>query len=272
MKSFLYATLLFAISASAQAALSGGIGDLLVTPTRIVLDRRTRTAEIALINTGNSPATYRIEMQHMRMKENGDLVPVLVPSEEPAEAFADALVQFSPRRVVLQPHIAQTVRLRLRPPAGAVAGELYVHLLFHGEPPDETGKEVIDPKSLTIKLTPIYGVAIPVLVRFSETEAAVKIDDVRLAADGALAFHVERSGTRSTYGNIAVSFTPRGGRARELAQMHGVSVYAPLATRAMTVPLHLPDGVALRDGSLQVSYVDAERSGAPATSATLALP
>jgi hypothetical protein len=159
----------------------------------------------------------------------------------------------------------------MRPPTGPAAGELYVHLLFHGEPPEESSTEVLDSKSLTIKLIPIYGVAIPVLVRLNETEAAVRIDDVQLT-EGVVAFHVKRSGTRSTYGNIAVTFTPRGGPARELAKATGVSVYAPLATRTMSLPLHLPDGVALRDGSLQVSYVDAERNGAPATSATLALP
>ncbi|HXH37962.1 MAG TPA: hypothetical protein VNN08_05010 [Thermoanaerobaculia bacterium] len=268
MRTFLYATLLSALAISARAATSGGIGDLLVTPTRIVLDHRTRTAEIALINTGSSPATYRIEIQHMRMRENGDLTPV----DEQAGDFADALVQFSPRSVKLQPHIAQTVRLRLRPPAGPMAGELYLHLLFRGEPPEETGPAILDGSSLTIRLTPVYGVAIPVLVRLDETEAAVHIDAVHLAAESAVAFKVERSGNRSTYGNIAVTFTPRGGRAREIAVVHGVSVYTPLTARSMTLPLHLPDGVALRDGSLQVSYVDAERNGAPATSATLALP
>jgi P pilus assembly chaperone PapD len=268
MRTFFYATLLSALTVSAQAALSGGIGDLLVTPTRVALDRRTHTAEIALINTGSAPATYRIEIQHMRMNANGDLATV----NEPATAFADALVQFSPRRVVLQPHITQTVRLLFRPPAKSTDSELYLHLLFRAEPPEEPASETLDGKSLTIKLTPIYGVAIPVLVRLDNTEATVHIDAVHLAAESAIAFTVERSGNRSTYGNIAVTFTPRGGRVREVAVVKGVSVYVPLAARFMTLPLHLPDGVALRDGSLQVSYVDAERNGAPATSATLALP
>lgn len=268
MKTFLCATLLSALAISSQAALSGGVGDLLVTPTRIVLDRRARTAEIALINTGNATATYRIETRHMRMQENGELVLV----DEPQDAFADAFVQFSPRRVVLEPHIAQTVRLRLRPPAAPVAGELYVHLLFHGEPPAEEAAPLPDDTTLSIRLTPIYGVAIPVIVRFEDTDAVVRIDGVRLAADGAIAFQVARGGSRSTYGNIAVTFTPREGKEHPVAAAKGISVYAPLAARSMTLPLRLPDGVTLRDGLLQVSYVDAERSGSKATTATLAVP
>jgi hypothetical protein len=269
MKRLFYAIALSALAVNAQAALSGGVGDLLVTPTRIVLDHRTHAAEIALINTGNTTATYRIEVQHMRMKENGDLAPV----DEPADAFADALVQFSPRRVVLEPHITQTVRLRMRPPSGkAAATELYLHLLFRAEPPsDDAAAPVSDGKTLSIHLTPIYGVAVPIIVRLAETDAAVHIDAIRMTG-GAVAFQVARNGNSSTYGNIAVSFTPRGGMSRQVAAANGVSVYAPLNARAMTLPLRLPDGVALRDGSLQVSYVDAERNGALPTSATLALP
>jgi hypothetical protein len=269
MKSLIHAIALSTLAVSTQAALSGGIGDLLVTPTRIVLDHRTHAAEIALINTGNSTATYRIEVQHMRMKENGDLAPV----DEPADAFADAFVQFSPRRVVLEPHITQTVRLRMRPPSGKPAtSELYLHLLFHGEPPaDEAAAPVSDGKTLSIHLTPIYGVAVPIIVRLEETDASVRIDAIRMTA-GAVAFQVARNGSCSTYGNIAVTFTPRGGTRRQVAAANGVSVYAPLAARAITLPLRLADGVALRDGSLQVSYVDAERNGALPTSATLALP
>jgi hypothetical protein len=269
MKPLFNAIAIVTFALRAQAALSGGIGDLLVTPTRIVLDHRTHAAEIALINTGNTTATYRIEVQHMRMKENGDLAPV----DEPAGAFADALVQFSPRRIVLEPHITQTVRLRMRPPSGtATSPELYLHLLFHAEPPsDDAAAPVSDGKTLSIHLTPVYGVAVPIIVRLEDTDASVRIDAIRMSA-GAVAFQVARKGSCSTYGNIAVTFTPRGGMSRQVAAANGVSVYPPLAARAMTLPLKLPDGVALRDGSLQVSYVDAERNGALPTSATLALP
>jgi P pilus assembly chaperone PapD len=266
MKALLCAILLSTLAADLYAA-TGGVGDLLVTPTRIVLDRRTRSAEIALINTGTAPATYRIGIQHLRMRESGDLV---VTGDEPDEAFADALVQFSPRRVVLQPQIAQTVRLRLRTPPAH--GEVYLHLLFHGEPPEEAPAAVTDPAALLIKVTPIYGVAVPVLVRPDQTEAAVRVEDIRLMDGDTVAFRLQRSGSRSTYGNVGVVFTPRSGPAREIAAMKGISVYAPLAIRTMTLPLRLPDGVALRDGTLQVSYVDAERTGAPPMVATLVLP
>jgi P pilus assembly chaperone PapD len=258
-------SLAFAVAATAFA---GGPGDLLVAPTRAVLDRQTRTAEFTLMNKGDAPATYRIEITHVRMQEHGGFA----PSDEPSSAFADAFVQFSPRRVVLQPRVTQTVRVRLRPPVAPVAAELYLHLVFRGEPSlPETGP---DPgaKAMSLNLTPVYGVAVPVIVRFEETHAAVRIDGVRLDAAGAAAFQLVRSGNRSTYGDIAVTFTPRGGASREVAVVKGVSIYAPLAARSMTLPLRLPEGLALREGSLEVSYADAEGQGSPRETATLVLP
>jgi len=49
---------LIAIASPARA----GIGDLLVAPTRIVLDGR-RGAEVILNNIGDEPATYRVSVQ-----------------------------------------------------------------------------------------------------------------------------------------------------------------------------------------------------------------
>jgi P pilus assembly chaperone PapD len=268
MKPFLANLLLVFVVATGAHAAAGGIGDLLVTPTRIVLDRHTRTAEIALINTGSAPTTYRIETQHLRMRPNGELVPA---GDEPAGAFADALIQFSPHRLRLLPHLAQTVRLRLLPSAATPDGELYVHLLFHGEPPEEPAPALGETKELTIKVTPVYGVAIPVLVRVGESQASVRIDGVRVDGEAA-SFQILRSGNRSTHGNVVVTFTPRGGGAQQVGKARGVSVYAPLAARSMTMPLKIPPGVTLRDGVLQVAYVDAERGDANATTATLALP
>ena len=49
-----------------------GVGDLLVAPTRIVLDGR-KGAEIVLNNIGDEPATYRISVEFRRMTEDGSL-------------------------------------------------------------------------------------------------------------------------------------------------------------------------------------------------------
>ena len=53
-------------------------GDLLVAPTRVILDGR-RGTEVVLSNIGSEEATYRIGLELRRMMENGRLVPVEKP-------------------------------------------------------------------------------------------------------------------------------------------------------------------------------------------------
>lgn len=63
-------------AASAQA----GIGDLLVAPTRIVLNG-SRGTEIILNNIGEDVATYRISVELRRMTPDGMLHDVAEPTE-----------------------------------------------------------------------------------------------------------------------------------------------------------------------------------------------
>src|SRR5688572_28815630 len=49
------------------------VGDLMVSPTRVVLEGRKRNAELTLINTGSQRATYRISFIQMRMTDTGEM-------------------------------------------------------------------------------------------------------------------------------------------------------------------------------------------------------
>ena len=64
MAAGLVAAPLLALPTPAEA----GVGDLLVAPTRIVLDGR-KGAEIILNNIGDEPATYRVSVEFRRMTE-----------------------------------------------------------------------------------------------------------------------------------------------------------------------------------------------------------
>src|SRR6185295_8505628 len=96
---------LFIASSPARA----GVGDLLVAPTRIVLDGRTG-AEIILNNIGEEPATYRVSVEFRRMTPDGGLVDVAAPTADDQKA-ADMVI-YAPRKVVLAPHQAQAIRVR----------------------------------------------------------------------------------------------------------------------------------------------------------------
>jgi P pilus assembly chaperone PapD len=119
---------LIAFAAPAEA----GIGDLLVAPTRIVLDGR-KGAEVVLNNIGEEPAVYRVSVEFRRMDEDGGLTDVSQPTADDQKA-ADMII-YAPRRVTLAPHQPQAIRIAARTPQGLPDGEYRVHLLFRAIPP-----------------------------------------------------------------------------------------------------------------------------------------
>jgi len=194
---------LIAIASPARA----GIGDLLVAPTRIVLDGR-RGAEVILNNIGDEPATYRVSVQFRRMTEDGGLDDVEEPNA--TDKIAEDMIVYAPRRVTLAPHQPQAIRIAARPPEGLPDGEYRVHMLFRAIPaptPIVAAAAQEPVKGIHFQLTPIYGVTIPIIVRLGNLEATAGIANVHLEKkDGkpAVALDLSRSGTRSTYGEVRV--------------------------------------------------------------------
>src|SRR5437764_5182134 len=167
---------LIAFSAPAEA----GIGDLLVAPTRIVLDGR-KGAEVILNNIGEEPAVYRVSIEFRRMDEDGGLTEVAQPTA--ADQTAADMIVYAPRRVALAPHEPQAIRIAARPPQGLPDGEYRVHLLFRAIPPATPVAQAAasEPeKGLRFQLTPVYGVTIPVIVRLGNLQATAGIANVQL--------------------------------------------------------------------------------------------
>ncbi len=235
----------------------GGIGGggFRVTPTRIVFEGRLRSAELTLINMGSEPATYRISLVRMRMLDNGAIEEIGDPL--PGEAFADSFVRFSPRQVDLEPGATQTVRMQLRKPATLPPGEYRSHLVFRALPPVEPEDPASGVRGVRIALRPVFGAAIPVIVRHGETAANVTMGglEVRRTADGpVLALDLRRAGNRSVYGDLTVIYTPPDGRSRNVGGMRGLAVYVPNPVRHVLVPLHTDPGEAWAAGTLRVTY------------------
>jgi hypothetical protein len=263
---------------------TGGAGDLLVAPTRIVLEARTRSAEITLVNIGREPATYRVTLLHLAMTEAGELKEIEKP--EPGAPFADDLVRFSPRQVTLAPNASQIVRLQLRLPADLPAGEYRSHLLFRAIPKEDVAPErrieskgEAKPGELSVQLIPIYGVSIPLIVRHAPTSATAGLTDLALepapaaGKEGpALRCRLTRAGNQSVYGNITVTFRPAQGAAHVVGTLNGVAVYPPLAARSVRIPLQAPPGVSLSGGRLEVAFSKPEQNGERLADASVAIP
>ncbi len=236
-----------------------GIGDLLVAPTRLVLDGR-KGAEIILNNIGDEPATYRISVEFRRMTPDGRLVEVAEPSAE--EQLARDMIVYAPRRVTLAPRQPQSVRISARAPQGLPDGEYRVHLLFRAVPPPrpvapDAGEP---PKGLRFALIPVYGVTIPVIVRFGTLSAKAGIANVHLdKQDGkpAVALDLSRSGDRSTFGEVRVL---KPGVKDPIAIQKAVAVYKEVGSRRVTIPVDEAFTGSL-SGPVTVQYVETYDDG-----------
>jgi hypothetical protein len=93
------------------------------------------------------------------------------------------------------------------------------------------------PKGVQFKLTPIYGVTIPVIVRLGNLQATAGIANVHLEkgpGGESVGFDITRTGTRSTYGEVRVL---KAGVKDPIAMEKGVAVYTEVGTRHVSVPV-----------------------------------
>jgi hypothetical protein len=236
------------------ATASAGIGDLLVAPTRLVLDGR-RGTEVVLNNIGDETATYRISVEFRRMTTDGRLVDVTEPTAE--DKLAQDMIVYAPRRVTLAPNQPQSVRIAARAPQGIADGEYRVHLLFRAVPPAKpvVAKPAAPGSGLSFSLIPVYGVTIPVIVRFGNLSAKAGIANVHLdKLDGkpAVALDLSRSGDRSTFGEVRVL---KSGVKQPIAIQKAVAVYKEIATRRVTIPIDEAFKGAV-GGPVTVQYVE----------------
>lgn len=255
---------LFTAIAFGVAALpASAAGDLLVAPTRVILDG-SRGTEVVLNNIGSEPATYRISLEIKRMTAEGGLDEIAEKDVNAAERIALDMIAFSPRRVTLPPNQPQVVRVGVRIAEGTPAGEYRAHMLFRAVPDAVavTSKETSKPSGdgVSIALTPIYGITIPVIVRVGDLGAEAVIGDawVSETQDGpAFNFDLTRTGNRSVYGDIEVT---RPGVAEPLLVARGIAVYPEVGARKVT--LRVPGELAAKlKGPVRIRYAEDREIG-----------
>lgn len=251
------AAALGAATLPAQAA-----GDLLVAPTRVILDG-SRGTEVVLNNIGAEPATYRISLEIKRMTAVGGLDEIAEDKANAAEKTALDMIAFSPRRVTLPPNQPQVIRVGVRVPEGTPPGEYRAHMLFRAIPDAATVvPDAAKPakEGVSIALTPIYGITIPVIVRVGDLGAEATIGEawVSETQDGpAFNFDLARTGNRSVYGDIEVT---RPGVSEPLLVARGIAVYPEIGARQ--VSLRVPPELAAKlKGPVRIRYTEDREIG-----------
>ena len=236
-------------------------GDLLVAPTRVVMNGGG-SAEVVLSNIGSAPATYRITVELRRMDGEGDFSDVVEESANAVERAALDMIRYAPRRITLLPGQPQAVRISARPAPDLPDGEYRVHMGFRAIPaamtPEEAAREAAA-GGLSIRLTPVYGITIPVFVRKGRLEGGAALANPRLVKDGEHTFvelDMSRSGQRSVFGMIEGK-TARG---EQVFQLRGIAVYPEVTQRKVRVPV-TPEQQAKLTGPVRIEYRELPENG-----------
>lgn len=235
------------------------LGDLTITPWRIVLQARDRSAGIELLNTSNETHTYRMNWILLKATSHGTYEPVSYDKAKDKDPHSvPNMIVFSPRQVTIEPHGEQIVRLSLRRPADLPPGEYRAHLTFvrmadNRPPPAQDPND----KTMSLALNVNLGFSIPVIVRQGDDKSLkVTLTNPKLQLQGnspVLKLDITRlTGTFSTYGEVHAFWqSPRGGE-KEIGMINNVALFPELKTRTIEIPIKTKDNIA--GGTLRVVY------------------
>jgi hypothetical protein len=248
----IFALVLFSDNLSAQ-------GNLLITPRRVVFEGNKQSQELTLANTGADTAKYTVSFVQYRMTEEGSFDQIEVPDE--GQLFADKYLRFFPRTVTLPPNGSQVIRMQYRKMPDMQIGEFRSHVYFRAVP-NETlmGEEQVnaDTTSIGIKLVPIFGISIPVIIRNGDLQVKVDLTaislDIKSDTVPNLTITFDRSGTKSVYGDLSVMWSNAQIEPIEVGVVRGLAVYTPNKTRKFKMQLRNVPGVDYSKGKLLIKF------------------
>ena len=236
-----------------------GQGNLLITPRRVVFEGQKRTQDLNLANTGVDTAKYNVSVIEYRMREDGSFEEIATPDE--GQNFADKFLRFFPRTVTLAPNEAQVVKMQVIKANELKPGEYRSHIYFRAVPKETAlGTEPVKADSTTIgvRLVPIFGITIPVIIRLGESTTKVNLSDPKLdfVNDTIKRFQIvfNRSGNMSVYGDLLVEHVSPKAVTTVVGTVRGIAVYTPNTLRKFQVDLDNKAKVDYHSGNLKVTF------------------
>ncbi|MDX2193618.1 MAG: hypothetical protein NW201_09690 [Gemmatimonadales bacterium] len=171
--------LALALAMAAPAALAAQ--SLLVSPTTVLIDPRTRSAAIQLVNSSAQPIEADLELFYAVPETDSldgfHLDPVAAPG--PREPNAAAWVRLFPRKVTVAPRQTQTVRLLASPPADLADGEYWGRLAIASRlAPAAAGAS--DTTAVSTRIDLVVRSLVPLLYRKGRVAPAPALERLRV--------------------------------------------------------------------------------------------
>lgn len=228
------------------------LATIMVTPMIVVIEGRTRYADVNLINTAQTKESYTINWKYLEMTEGTGEYKEVTASTTPFDLAQN--VVFTPRRVTIEPMGMQKIRLGMRlkgePPA---PGDYRAHLeITQDEKPQPVDAgENLKKNEVKVGVAVRVGFSIPVIYRVGESDAVATIGDVTKHFDekmkkNELAIPITRSGGPfGFYGHLIVK---KGNTV--VGEVRNANIFPEISQRVFKVILN--EDVA--PGSVQIIF------------------
>lgn len=214
--------------------------NLLISPTRVVIDSNEKTAQVALVNDSDQPQTYRLEFENKKVTEAGNFV---VLDENSVVGFnrADTMIRVSPRQVSLQPRQKQVIKLSVRRPRDLPLAEYRSYLKFVAIPPPQMLEDPEQGAKTQLRL--LMSFSIPVVLKNGKDTGTVSIVGLfrdQSSKEQPFVVKLERTGNSSVFGNIRLYTQPDINNSKPVALLNEAAFYTDTTKRSVKL-VTMPD-------------------------------
>jgi hypothetical protein len=142
------------------------------------------------------------------------------------------------------------------------SGEYRSHIYFRAVPKEkplgETDASKDTSSGVSIRLLPVFGITIPVIIRVGQNNGKVELTNLgfEMVKDTVprIKMIFKRSGNMSVYGDISVDHISAQGKVTRVGLIKGIAVYTPLKDRGFQFNLNKVEGMDWHSGKLHVVY------------------
>ncbi len=228
---------------------------LSVAPQFVLFDKNSPKVQmINVVNSSDEEKTFNVKLLHYRQNVDGTYS--AIENEDDKNKFVDNLIFYGPRRFTLGAREAQTIKVQRKPKANVEAGEYRSHILFQEAEKEDVAVVSNNPasKGLSFKITALYGVSIPVVVRVGDLFSTASLSNIKLTKKGdsdILNLTINRVGTKSLRGDLSVKYGDV-----EIGVLKGVNVFLSVDSRNVSIPLNLEkiNNESLKGKTLRIEY------------------
>jgi hypothetical protein len=206
---------------------------ILVAPHAVFMDHRSRTGQVFLVNTGDTPEEVTIDLTYgyPATDSTGTIYIRLIDHPDSTEPSAAGWIKAYPRRAVLAAGQRQVVRLLATPPAGLADGEYWSRIIATSR--DSRVAVVSGDSGVSAGLALELRTIISLSYRKGDVHTGLDVTDFRAAQDGdslVVWLGADRRGNAAFLGTVQYQLVDAAGRVRESWESP-LAVYHPLSRR-----------------------------------------